>query len=175
MNDVRVTKHAPNKKQSEGCYSATLYLEDGSKKYKQSAIHLHGDKLAHEIVDCWAMDMAKEHGQEYKAYSKDFTRRKYGSAASEPTLKKHFLISKINTALSKSDCIDDLIESFEQCVLHLKDCKIKAKEDLVKKKSANEEIANTMFDIYKKTGMDMSSSISDINILTIYRGLISGG
>lgn len=176
-----------------GAYTAQLMIDGVYKTGKSQAITLEDEGvIAYDTVSLWATDKALEMGvTSFTMPSKDeLDRRLAGNKKSlnsvnkavtvNPNESKHTSMFKgkgyARAALKRA--IEELgIDRVKAVMLdmveHLDQFEIEFNEKAQKQEDANKTIAQSLFDVCKNTGIDMSASINNAEVLMIYNQLVT--
>jgi len=174
-----------------GAFFASVYIDGRYKCSKEASIAVLGEDVAHETIELWSQDRIKEFGlkkivmptvdellQRIKKNSgeKCSTGPKLTNAKKAPLIKvfSTVTIAKANIkaafhAYGYDRCksvLDIMMETLEHCYKTEQ-----AQQDKVN--DAKAKLAQSMFDIYKESGMDMAASIKDPEVKDLYRRLMA--
>ena len=174
-----------NSRYPKGAFEAYAFL-DGQSKTKQCALHVHDPEIAYQTVDLWAEDLAKLHKLTYKKKTKSelLTMIKNGGSRSPKTEtdgistgnnrsilsnKKYFKaeIGRVFEAIG----YERLTEMFKVGTDHLNEINDEHQSRVENLSKAKEAMAQTMYQSYLDTSIDMSEFCSDEEIVNRFKAL----
>ena len=160
-----------------------LWISGGKyKAQKDGNIGVHGEDVAYEIVDFWAQEQAKKLNIPYYCTpKKDLDKRLKGEfVPTTPSKLYNPLIAAFSnkgvfkgvvTSAFKAEGYERVKQVLESALEALELINNKDKVEQEKTSEAKDIMAKSMLEIFEKTGVDMQASISDPDVLKIYKEL----
>ena len=184
MNHIALSVTAKSDRYPIGRFQATLYLKGKNDKTKSAALHIHEADLAYEMVHFWAQEKVNEFGCKYEPVSMsalvqrienpETPRINYTKSKTKVSNiwhnKKYFKIALRNVF---NEVGYDILEAvLSEGLKELESLNKIAVSDRKAKSHAKSMMAQSLFNIYNDTNVDMSESITDKDVLAEYNKLI---